>query len=97
LRQKTVDTRDDISAVGCFYTRSNESTDVQDKSLIESYRSETASKEKQIVELSDTAHPEVFQVTRCTACGGQLDLPSVHFMCKHSYHQRSATCPLYRE
>jgi hypothetical protein len=62
--------------------------DEQDKSLIESYRSETASKEKQIIELSDVSHPEVFQVTRCAACGGQLDLPSVHFMCKHSYHQR---------
>jgi len=56
--------------------------------LIESYRSETASKEKQIIELSDVSLPEVFQVTRCAACGGQLDLPSVHFMCKHSYHQR---------
>ena len=56
--------------------------------MIESYRSETTSKEKQIIELSDVSHPEVFQVTRCAACGGQLDLPSVHFMCKHSYHQR---------
>jgi len=87
LRQKTVDTRDDISSVRLL-PRQLIVTDIQDKSLIESYRSETASKEKQIVELSDTAHPEVFQVTRCAACGGQLDLPSVHFMCKHSYHQR---------
>jgi len=68
--------------------------------LIESYRSETASKEKQIIELSDISHPEVFQVTRCAACGGQLDLPSVHFMCKHSYHQRcvfffSSLCSIY--
>jgi hypothetical protein len=61
----------------------------KDKSLTESYRSETGTKEKQIKDLSDTTRPEVFQVTRCAACGGQLDLPSVHFMCKHSYHQRS--------
>jgi hypothetical protein len=61
--------------------------------LIESYRSETISKEKQIIELSDVSHPEVFQVTRCAACGGQLDLPSVHFMCKHSYHQRCVLLP----
>lgn len=62
--------------------------------MIESYRTETTSKEKQIVELSDISHPEVFQVTRCAACGGQLDLPSVHFMCKHSYHQRCVSLSL---
>jgi hypothetical protein len=30
----------------------------------------------------------VFQSTTCTGCGKPLDLPVVHFMCKHSYHQR---------
>ncbi|WRT68039.1 uncharacterized protein IL334_005014 [Kwoniella shivajii] len=59
-----------------------------DKHLVESYRSETATKKKAIQDLSNIDQPEVFQVTRCAACGGQLDLPSVHFMCKHSYHQR---------
>ncbi|KAK8858833.1 hypothetical protein IAR55_003063 [Kwoniella newhampshirensis] len=59
-----------------------------DKHLVESYRSETATKKKAITDLTNTDSPEVFQVTRCAACGGQLDLPSVHFMCKHSYHQR---------
>lgn len=43
---------------------------------------------KQVAELSDPDHPRVFHVTRCSACGGQLDLPTVHFMCNHSYHQR---------
>lgn len=33
-------------------------------------------------------HAKVFSVTRCSQCSGQLDLPSVHFMCNHSYHQR---------
>ncbi|OCF37296.1 vacuolar membrane protein [Kwoniella heveanensis BCC8398] len=59
-----------------------------DKHLVESYRSETSTKKKAIQDLSNVEQPEVFQVTRCAACGGQLDLPSVHFMCKHSYHQR---------
>ncbi|CAG8553416.1 4440_t:CDS:10 [Paraglomus brasilianum] len=27
-------------------------------------------------------------VTKCTACGGTLDLPAIHFLCRHSYHQR---------
>lgn len=32
--------------------------------------------------------PTVFQTRRCSACGGSLDLPTVHFLCKHSFHQR---------
>lgn len=49
---------------------------------------ETTAKLKQVQDLSDPEHPRVFHVTRCSRCGGQLDLPSVHFMCNHSYHQR---------
>lgn len=29
----------------------------------------------------------VFQPSKCSACGGILDLPTVHFLCNHSYHQ----------
>ncbi|KAJ2711498.1 Vacuolar protein sorting-associated protein 11, partial [Coemansia spiralis] len=32
--------------------------------------------------------PVVFQSTKCTSCMTSLDLPSVHFLCKHSYHER---------
>ncbi|KAL0946382.1 hypothetical protein HGRIS_012612 [Hohenbuehelia grisea] len=60
----------------------------RDEELTGSYRLETASKLKQVEELSDPNNPRVFHVTRCSSCGGQLDLPSVHFMCNHSYHQR---------
>ncbi|BGP13056.1 Vacuolar protein sorting-associated protein 11 [Rhodosporidiobolus nylandii] len=59
-----------------------------DLALIASYRSESASKQKTIAELSSPTQSRVFQVTRCAACGGQLDTPMVHFMCRHSYHQR---------
>ncbi|KAF9460675.1 hypothetical protein BDZ94DRAFT_1265603 [Collybia nuda] len=59
-----------------------------DRELINSYRLETAAKLKQVQDLSDPEHPRVFHVTRCSTCAGQLDLPSVHFMCNHSYHQR---------
>ncbi|KIK69043.1 hypothetical protein GYMLUDRAFT_35082 [Collybiopsis luxurians FD-317 M1] len=59
-----------------------------DQEWISSYRMESASKLKQVEELSDPEHPKVFHVTRCSTCGGQLDLPSIHFMCNHSYHQR---------
>lgn len=61
-----------------------------DKEWINSYRLETATKLRQADDLADPEHPQIFHVTtrRCTQCGGQLDLPSVHFMCNHSYHQR---------
>ncbi|GAA95494.1 uncharacterized protein L969DRAFT_85167 [Mixia osmundae IAM 14324] len=69
-----------------------------DKALIASYRTETAKKLKDLEELSDLNAPRIFQVTRCSACGSQLELPSVHYMCRHSYHQRclpdnETSCP----
>ena len=57
----------------------------QNRRLIESYRTETESKRKEMEDLG--SKPAVFQPTRCTACGRTLDLPRVHFMCKHSFHQ----------
>ena len=30
----------------------------------------------------------MFQATRCSDCGQGLDLPAVHFLCKHSFHQK---------
>ncbi|KAL8913895.1 MAG: hypothetical protein Q9171_001388 [Xanthocarpia ochracea] len=54
--------------------------------LIESYRGETDAKRKEMEELSTKS--AVFQTRRCSACGGSLDLPTVHFLCKHSFHQR---------
>ncbi|KAG1757831.1 hypothetical protein EDB19DRAFT_1891520 [Suillus lakei] len=70
-----------------------------DQQLINSYRLETNTKLKQVAELEDPMHAKVFSVTRCSQCSGQLDLPSVHFMCNHSYHQRclldhETECPL---
>jgi hypothetical protein len=29
----------------------------------------------------------VFQNNRCSACQAPLDLPAVHFLCMHSFHQ----------
>jgi hypothetical protein len=56
--------------------------------LTKSYRLETATILKQAEDLCDMTQPQVFHVTRCSSCHGQLDLPSIHFMCKDSYHQR---------
>ena len=70
------------------------------RKLIDSYRSETAAKRAELDDLS--SKPVVFQSRRCASCGGTLDLPTVHFLCKHSFHQRcmnsreveKAECPL---
>ncbi|KAF7544998.1 hypothetical protein G7046_g9660 [Stylonectria norvegica] len=45
--------------------------------------------EKRRGELSDLGtKPAVFQATWCSDCSQRLDLPAVHFLCKHSFHQR---------
>ena len=66
-----------------------------DKRLTANYRLETETKEQEIKALANPTQPQIFQVTRCAACNTQLDLPSIHFMCKHSYHQRSVLDPLF--
>jgi vacuolar protein sorting-associated protein 11 len=53
--------------------------------LIESYRKETEAKKKEMVDLE--SKPAVFQARRCSACTRNLTLPTVHFLCKHSFHQ----------
>ncbi|CAG8474557.1 8204_t:CDS:10 [Ambispora leptoticha] len=57
-----------------------------DRKLIASYREETEKRRKEIEELKTSAR--IFQVTKCTLCNTNLDLPAVHFLCRHSYHQR---------
>lgn len=56
------------------------------KRRIQGFRSETEGKRKELEELE--SKPAVFQATRCSDCGHTLDLPVVHFLCKHSFHQR---------
>ncbi|KAJ0124585.1 vacuolar membrane protein [Diaporthe amygdali] len=50
------------------------------------FRSETEQRRAEIADLG--AKPAVFQATRCPVCTQMLDLPAVHFLCKHSFHQR---------
>ncbi|KAI5864066.1 vacuolar protein sorting-associated protein 11 [Durotheca rogersii] len=53
---------------------------------IGSFRRETEQKRAETAELG--AKPAVFQAQRCPGCGAPLELPAVHFLCKHSFHQR---------
>ena len=53
--------------------------------LISSYRNDTKQKLNEIDELA--TKPASFSATRCSSCSKTLDLPTVHFLCKHSFHQ----------
>lgn len=53
--------------------------------LISSYRTNTTQKLNEIEELA--TKPASFSATRCSTCSRPLDLPTVHFLCKHSFHQ----------
>jgi hypothetical protein len=58
----------------------------ENKRLAAQFRSETETRRAEIADLG--SKPAVFQATRCAQCMGSLELPAVHFLCKHSFHQR---------
>ncbi|KXX75148.1 Vacuolar protein sorting-associated protein 11 [Madurella mycetomatis] len=74
----------------------------ENRRLVAQFRSETETRRSEIADLG--SKPAVFQATRCAQCTQQLELPVVHFLCKHSFHQRclrgglatgqEAECPL---
>jgi len=57
---------------------------------------ETERMRSQIYELKTSA--KQFQQSACSYCGALLELPAVHFLCMHSFHQRcvsdSFECPV---
>ncbi|KAK3522019.1 hypothetical protein QTP70_021383 [Hemibagrus guttatus] len=57
----------------------------EDERKIQQYREETAHLRSEIQELSTSA--KIFQKTKCSMCNSPLELPSVHFLCGHSFHQ----------
>ncbi|KAK4185817.1 vacuolar protein sorting-associated protein 11 [Podospora australis] len=58
----------------------------ENKKFVTQFRSETEQRRAEIADLG--TKPAVFQATRCQQCSLPLDLPAVHFLCKHSFHQR---------
>ncbi|KAI8930083.1 hypothetical protein BC831DRAFT_441260 [Entophlyctis helioformis] len=58
----------------------------ESRQLIASYQEETAKMRQQIQELEQGSL--TFQATRCELCRQPLELPTVHFYCKHAYHHR---------
>ena len=63
----------------------------QNQRLIDTYRNDT---EKKRLDMQSVVNkPTTFNATRCSSCALQLDLPTVHFLCKHSFHQRCLNTP----
>jgi len=57
-----------------------------DKRLVLSYKNDTENKRKELYDLR--TKPTSFSATRCSSCAKPLNLPVVHFLCKHSFHQQ---------
>lgn len=53
--------------------------------LTNKYKSDTNELRQKIHQLKTCA--VTFQGSRCSACHHELELPSLHFLCQHSYHQ----------
>ncbi|KAI9728147.1 MAG: hypothetical protein M1828_004608 [Chrysothrix sp. TS-e1954] len=58
----------------------------KNRRMIDTYRKDTSTKVQELETL--TSKPTSFTAQRCHSCGSVLDQPIVHFMCKHSFHQR---------
>ncbi|PHT45687.1 Vacuolar protein-sorting-associated protein 11 -like protein [Capsicum baccatum] len=58
----------------------------EDRRATEKYQEESVTMRKEIQDLRTNAR--IFQLSKCTTCTFTLDLPAVHFMCMHSFHQR---------
>ena len=67
-----------------WLTRENERI-VENEKLINQFKDDTE-KMRQLIDEMKTNF-KVFQATKCSGCNHQLELPSVHFLCGHSYHQ----------
>lgn len=57
----------------------------REQELVQKYREESERIRDQIHNIQTKAM--IFQVSRCSACNQPLELPSIHFLCMHSYHQ----------
>ncbi|KAM3922693.1 vacuolar protein sorting-associated protein 11 homolog [Leptodactylus fuscus] len=57
----------------------------EDERIVNKYREQTAHVRQDIHVLCNS--PKIFQKTKCSICSSGLELPSVHFLCGHSFHQ----------
>lgn len=58
---------------------------LDNENAIDQYKDDTEVVRNRIDEFEN--YQTVFKPSKCSACQSVLDLPSVHFLCSHSYHQ----------
>lgn len=58
----------------------------EDLEKIKEHQTETNRMRAEIEQLKTSA--KIFQLAACSFCNNTLELPAVHFMCGHSFHQR---------
>lgn len=57
---------------------------LDNENAIDQFKDDTEVVRKKIEDFEN--YQTVFKPSKCSACQGILDLPSVHFLCSHSYH-----------
>lgn len=67
------------------YLRKLYENHIDNESAIDHYKDDTEVVRQKIEEFKNNL--TVFKPSKCSACQGILDIPSVHFLCSHSYHQ----------
>ena len=100
MQQLARNPRKPLSAVKEFViqTLQQENTTIMaDRARIRDYEEDTQRMRDEIHELQTNA--TTFQNTSCGTCHTGLELPAVHFLCKHSFHERclpdkDSPCPI---
>ncbi|CAG9130608.1 unnamed protein product [Plutella xylostella] len=64
--------------------KSEDEVITREQELATKYRTESEKMKSDIEALR--LSPATFQSSRCAACARPLELPTVHFLCQHSYH-----------
>ncbi|XP_048481068.1 vacuolar protein sorting-associated protein 11 homolog isoform X1 [Plutella xylostella] len=64
--------------------KSEDEVITREQELASKYRTESEKMKSDIEALR--LSPATFQSSRCAACARPLELPTVHFLCQHSYH-----------
>ena len=76
----------------------------EDRKVIDQYQQQSKEVRAKIDRLNGQV--TVFQSTKCSVCGQELELPTVHFLCGHGFHQHcfqsysesDSECPIcYKE
>lgn len=66
--------------------KSEDDVITREQELAAKYKSEIENMKAQIKMIEN--EPVTFQSSRCVGCSRPLELPSVHFLCQHSYHKQ---------